>query len=67
LAGWVPQSALPQESFDLVVHVNVRAPPVLGRSADPMEVAWPIAFLCSPAASFVSGAILEVDGSSYVG
>jgi len=40
---------------------------ILGRSANPMEVAWPIALLCSPAASFVSGAILDVNGGSYVG
>jgi 3-oxoacyl-[acyl-carrier protein] reductase len=39
----------------------------LGRSADPMEVAWPIALLCSPAASFISGAILDVNGGSFVG
>jgi 3-oxoacyl-[acyl-carrier protein] reductase len=39
----------------------------LGRSADPMELGWPIAFLCSPAASFISGAILDVNGGSFVG
>ena len=39
----------------------------LGRSADPMELGWPIALLCSPAASFVSGAILDVNGGSFVG
>jgi 3-oxoacyl-[acyl-carrier protein] reductase len=39
----------------------------LGRSADPSELGWPIAFLCSPAASFISGAIVDVNGGSYVG
>ena len=39
----------------------------LGRSADPIEVGWPIALLCSPAASFISGAIIDVNGGSYVG
>ena len=39
----------------------------LGRSGYPWEVAWPIAFLCTPAASFVSGAILDVNGGAYVG
>jgi 3-oxoacyl-[acyl-carrier protein] reductase len=39
----------------------------LGRSADPSEVGWPIALLCSPAASFISGAIVDVNGGSYVG
>jgi 3-oxoacyl-[acyl-carrier protein] reductase len=39
----------------------------LGRSADPMELGWPIAFLCSPGASFISGAVLDVNGGAFVG
>lgn len=38
----------------------------LGRAAKPEEIAWPIAFLCSPAASFVSGAILDVNGGAMM-
>ncbi len=34
----------------------------LGRLADPHEVALPILFLLSPAASFVNGALLTIDG-----
>ncbi len=34
----------------------------LGRMAEPEEVAWPIAFLCSRAASFVTGVILDING-----
>ncbi len=34
----------------------------LGRIAEPEEVAWPIAFLCSRAASFVTGVILDING-----
>ncbi|MGH7078167.1 MAG: SDR family NAD(P)-dependent oxidoreductase [Acetobacteraceae bacterium] len=34
----------------------------LGRMAEPEEVGWPIAFLCSPAASFITGVVLDVNG-----
>ncbi len=39
----------------------------LGRIGQPDELAWPIAFLCSPAASFISGAVLDVNGGAFVG
>ena len=39
----------------------------LGRLGRPEELAWPIAFLCSPAASYFSGAILDVNGGAFVG
>jgi len=34
----------------------------LGRIGDPMEVAWPVVFLASPAASLITGATLMIDG-----
>jgi 3-oxoacyl-[acyl-carrier protein] reductase len=39
----------------------------LGRMGRPEELAWPIAFLCTPAASYFSGAILDVNGGAFVG
>jgi 3-oxoacyl-[acyl-carrier protein] reductase len=39
----------------------------LGRMGRPDELAWPIAFLCTPAASYFSGAILDVNGGVFVG
>jgi NAD(P)-dependent dehydrogenase (short-subunit alcohol dehydrogenase family) len=38
----------------------------LGRMATAEEVAWPIAFLCSPAASYICGTILDVNGGVYM-
>lgn len=39
----------------------------LGRLGRPEELAWPIAFLCTDAASYLSGAVLDVNGGNYVG
>lgn len=45
---------------------NEKALPI-GRLADPRELGWPIALMCTPAASYVSGAILDVNGGTYLG
>jgi 3-oxoacyl-[acyl-carrier protein] reductase len=39
----------------------------LGRAAEARELGWPIALLCTPAASFMSGAVLDINGGSFVG
>ncbi|MGA0594703.1 SDR family NAD(P)-dependent oxidoreductase [Enterovirga sp. CN4-39] len=39
----------------------------MGRFATPEEIAGPIAFLCSPAAGYIAGAILDVNGGTYYG
>jgi 3-oxoacyl-[acyl-carrier protein] reductase len=37
------------------------------RSGTPDEIAWPVAWLCSPAASYLTGQCLVVDGGNSVG
>ncbi len=39
----------------------------MGRIGRAEELAWPIAFLCTPAASYMSGAIVDVNGGAFVG
>ncbi len=36
------------------------------RSGTPDEVAWPVAWLCTPAAAYVTGQCLVVDGGNSV-
>lgn len=38
----------------------------LGRKARPQEIAGPIAFLCSDAASYICGTVLDVNGGVYM-
>jgi NAD(P)-dependent dehydrogenase (short-subunit alcohol dehydrogenase family) len=38
----------------------------LGRMGVADEVAWPIAFLCSPAAGYITGTVLDVNGGLYM-
>lgn len=47
-----------------LAEVLARQP--MGRAAQPEEIAAPLAFLCSPAASFMSGTILDVNGGNYL-
>ena len=34
----------------------------LGRMCDPEEIAWPILFLCSQEAGYITGVTLDVNG-----
>ena len=44
----------------MVLRLVKRVP--LGRIGKPQEIGGPVVFLASPAASFVTGAVLPVDG-----
>jgi 3-oxoacyl-[acyl-carrier protein] reductase len=39
----------------------------MGRLGTPEELGWTIAFLCTPAAGFITGAVLDVNGGGFVG
>lgn len=38
-----------------------------GRAARPEELGWPLALLCTPIASYMSGAVVDVNGGNFVG
>jgi Tropinone reductase 1 len=61
--GWTktPLTARIQASAKATGVIAEKTP--LGRLAEPEEIAAVIAFLCLPAASYLSGSVLPVDGA----
>lgn len=78
LVKWLAQQVGPQNVIvNGVAPASVETPmmrgrPVdldripLGRTGKPEEIAWPIAFLCSDAASYICGAVVDVNGGVYM-
>ena len=77
LVRWLAQKGAPHGVLvNGVAPASIRTPMMhgqavdlsripLGRMAEADEVAGPIAFLCAPASSYVTGTILDVNGGVY--
>lgn len=63
--GFAPGSAVSVLSDDYVADMMKRIP--LGRSSGPDDAPAAIAFLCSDRATFITGAVLSVDGGNSIG
>lgn len=75
---WLARRAAPEVMVNAVAPGAIATPMVamadpatlknvpVPRYGLPDEIAWPLAFLCSPGASFVCGATLDVNGGSYM-
>jgi len=64
--GWVrtPLTQPLQDDAERSAALVARTP--LGRWAEPADLAAAVVFLCSPSASFITGAVLPVDGGYLV-
>jgi 3-oxoacyl-[acyl-carrier protein] reductase len=63
--GFAPGSEVSALSPDYVEKMRARIP--LGRTSGPEDAASAVLFLCSPAAAFITGAVLSVDGGNSIG
>lgn len=63
--GFAPGSDFSPLPEDYVARMNARIP--LGRSSGPEDTPSAVLYLCSPAASFITGAVLSVDGGNSIG
>lgn len=78
LVKWLARQVAPQNVIvNGVAPASIKTPMMcdrsvaldgipLGRMGKPEEIAWPIAFLCSDAASYVCGAVIDVNGGVYM-
>ena len=63
--GFAPGSVVSPLAEEYVERMKARIP--LGRASGPDDAPEAILFLCSPKASFVTGAVLSVDGGNSIG
>ncbi len=63
--GFAPGSSVSELSEDYVARMKARIP--LGRTSGPGDAPEAVAYLCSEKASFITGAVLSVDGGNSIG
>jgi 3-oxoacyl-[acyl-carrier protein] reductase len=63
--GFAPGSSVSKLSEDYVARMKARIP--LGRTSGPGDAPEAVAYLCSEKASFITGAVLSVDGGNSIG
>ena len=57
-------STIAMRTEEQMARIKKNSP--LGRMCDPEEIAWPILFLCSREASYITGVTLDVNGGTIM-
>ncbi len=66
--GWISSDMLDQAlSGDAARKAKILGRTPLGRFGDPEDIGWAAVYLASPAAKFVTGVVLRVDGGAAEG
>jgi len=66
--GWIASEMLDKAlSGDTARRSQILGRTMLGRFGEPDDVGWAAVYLASPAAKFVTGAVLPIDGGALVG
>jgi 3-oxoacyl-[acyl-carrier protein] reductase len=63
--GFAPGSDFSYLPPDYVERMTARIP--LGRNSEPGDAAGMVLYLCSPAAAYITGAVVSVDGGNSIG
>lgn len=64
--GWIATSLTAALQDDPARSATILGRTPLGRWGTPADVAGSVVFLCSPAAAFITGAVVPVDGGYLV-
>jgi len=66
--GWIASDMLDKAlSGDTARKTKILARTPMARFGEPEDIGWAAVYLCSPAAKFVTGVVLPVDGGAAIG
>jgi NAD(P)-dependent dehydrogenase (short-subunit alcohol dehydrogenase family) len=66
--GWIQSEMLEKAlAGDTARRAKIISRTPMGRMGEPHDIGWAAVYLCSPAAQFVTGVVLPIDGGASIG